>query len=237
MKAMVTTSGFETIIERGLMDPDEWTQFKRQIAEEYISDVKQKAPACDEDTQVQWNFRKDWRKEKLPLGTSFGSDFDYWSYVVNDALDMWSTYAPMIVTPMLRDYVAEGKAGWSKGQSGLFYTQGESFAIWENGVKVNRTHKFNGPQIDMGPTADFSVFLERWDHSKKRPPILTKFRMIGVVEAIARNLQLKYAGVHTIFKFPIRPEIRESREIPNRKEAIKTLPLIRVLPRHFLRKR
>lgn len=238
MKATVVITGNKVNILRGLLDEKEWTKVKRNIAEEQIKKIRDRAPKCDEDPQVNWNFRRDWRKDPLPVGTSFGSDFDYWNYVVNDAFELWKQFAPLIMTPQYHDYVAEGKAGWPKYESGQFYANGEdAFAVWENGVKVNRTHNFHGPQIDLGPTADFSVFLERWDFSQKRPPILNAVRGVGVMETITRILQIKYDGVHTIFKFPIRPDLRETREIPRRKEPIVTLPLVRVLPRHFLRKR
>jgi len=222
--------GFEQFLEKGILPDDEWEAIKRQEAQKIHAGIMRKASRADEDPWVKFDYTKNWRTAHLPQGKVFGSDYDYWNYVVDDALGLWGQWAGQIT----RDYVAEAKGGMAKGSSIPFYAH--PLQVWQNRRPVAPSERLEGPQIDIGPTADFSVFLESWNYSKKKSIPLKLFWNIGVMHAIARQLSDDYRGLHTVFAMPIRPNDRsEIREIPNRQEPILTLPIIRILPRHYSR--
>lgn len=230
--------GFDRFIEQGILPEAEWERIKRDAARQIHGEIIGRAPQADEDPQVGFDYRKDWRTARLPKGKIFGSDYDYWNYVVDDAFRLWNVFAGQVQ----RDYIADRIAKWGKGGSIPFYTQHpDALQVWQNGVPVGRTLRFDGPQIDVGPTADFSVFLERWNYSKNRRKLRNLVWEVGVMHAIARQLSTDYRGVHTVFVMPIRPKDRSQvREIPNREQSssghITTFPIIRILPRHYGRR-
>jgi hypothetical protein len=224
------TIGLTKIIERGLIDPDEWDRIKRGVAQDVHNSIMAANPRADEDAQVKWNYKANWRTTKLPKDGVFGSDYDYWNDVVNDAFQLWHQHAGQITADFIADVIAkQPEAQWSK----RFYAAG--FGVWERGVEKNRSTKFEGPVVDVGPTADFAVFLERWNYSKTsntgKVPI---YHEIGVMNFIARKLALDWKGVHTVYLMPIRPkDLSSVRKTPHRNTPVITLPIIRIAPRHY----
>lgn len=233
--AKVFAFGYERIIEQGVISDQEWENIKRDEARKIDAEIKRKAPRLDEDPQVSWNYRRDWRTAPLPAHVKFGSDYDYYNYVVSDCFDLWNVFGRLVQ----RDYVAERKAHWERGASVPFYRDdAKALAVWQNGKVVTAGTHLEGPQVDVGPTADFSVFLEQWNYSKSKAKPIKIAWGIGVMHAIARQLAVDYAGIHTVFVMPIRPSNRsEVRAIPHRPEPIVTFPIIRILPRHYSRRR
>lgn len=239
--------GHEVLVERGSIDPDEWTKIKRRAALEIVRGIKSRYDKVDEDPQVGFDFKRDWRTAPLPVGTVFGSDFDYWNYVVGDAFAMWRMYARQIH----RDFIAERIAGWTEeykdpktgkthkratGASVPFYA--EELAVWQNDASVTPNTPLTGPKITIGPTADFAAFLEDWDYSKSTKigsngPVKL-FQNAGVMNFITRQLQNKYRSVHTITMVPVKnPKESKIRPIDNRKKPVEIVPVILVLPRHY----
>ena len=231
--ASVVTIGLNQFIERGPIPADEWDKYKREAMQEQHQEVMRANPNADEDPQVAWNFRKDWRTAPLPPTQVFGSDYDYWSYAVNDALDLWKRYAPAM--PQI-DYIAERIAndpsGWTRG----VYAGG--FGVWQDGVKTTFGARLEGPRVDVGPTADFAAFLENWDYGRKfsAGPVML-FRHIGVLNTIAHELAVAYLGVHTITMMPIRATSPDTIKTKNRTKPVYTFPIIRIAPRHYRKRK
>lgn len=233
---VVFERGFERIIERGILDPEEWTRIKRDVAFEEEKRILSAAPAANEDPQVGWDFHKDWRRERqLKMGEAIGSDFDYWNYVVDDAFQLFDNFTSSSL--FRRDYKAESIAGWEKGVSIEKYRE-YGLAVWQNGVKVDRGAPLEGPRVDVGPTADFAAFMERWSYSQtSNRGVIAVFENIGIMNAIARRLQADYRGVHTIFVMPVQPKAPLAEPTPNRVKPVGVYPVIRIVPRHYSRSR
>lgn len=231
--ATVFAFGYERIIEQGVIPDREWEAVKRTEVLSLVDDAKRKAPLLDEDPHVRWDFHRDWRTSRLPANVKWGSDLDYYSYVVQDAIRLWGTFAGRV----RRDYLAERYAHWPRGASVPFYLA--EYEVWQNGVKVSPGARLTGPQVDFGPTADFALFLEQWNYSRSKAQPLALVWGIGLLHAIARQLAVEYQGIHTVFVMPIKPNDRSAvREIPNRGDTtgpIRLLPTIRILPRHYSR--
>jgi hypothetical protein len=224
------TVGLTKIIERGLIDPVEWENVKRGVAQEIHNEIMALNPRANEDAQVKWDYKKDWRRTRLPAHTVFGSDYDYWNDVVDDAFKLWDTHARNITADFVADAIAkQPESQWSKG----FYAAG--FGVWERGVEKNRNTRFEGPVVDVGPTADFAVFLERWNYSRtKNSGKVPIYHEIGVMNFIARKLAQDWKGIHTVYLMPIRPkDLSSVRKTPNRSTPVITLPIIRIAPRHY----
>ena len=219
-------------LERGILPEDEWEKIKRDEALAIHNEIMaQGGRLTDEDPQVAWDYKKDWRTAPLPMGKVFGSDYDYWNHVALEAKRLWNAFAPDIAN----DFIAESIAGEGRGWSVPFYHDG--FGIWENGKPTQFTAKLGGPTVDVGPTADFAAFLERWNYSKSKADyIVPIYRNIGVLHAITQELQHTFAGIHTIFMMPIRPnDTSQIKTLDNRKTPVLTFPIIRIKPRHYRR--
>lgn len=230
MSYKVHIDGLERILSKGLLSQEEWDKIKREAAMEQHREIMQRARGADESPQVTWDYSKDWRKASLPNGRPFGSDYDYWNYVVDDAFEMWAQYAPTIPN----DFIAESIAREAKGWSNTFYAEG--FGVWQNGAEVSRGTPLHGPRVDVGPTADFSAFLERWNYSKTRNAGLVplKFTTMGVLNFMTITLAQRYRGIHTVFMMPIKPNSKSSiRQIDGRTRPVGILPIIRIVPRYY----
>lgn len=228
----VITLGLDRLISQGPIPDDEWEKYKRDVMREEHQEVMRANPHADEDPQVKWDFHRDWRTAKLPKGEVFGSDYDYWHDVANDALRLWKQYAPKMPQ---RDFVAERIArkqdlpyGWSRD----VYAVG--FGIWENGVKTSFGARLEGPRVDVGPTADFAAFLENWQYGRKfgAGPVAI-YEHIGVLNVIARELAVAYLGVHSIFMMPVKTTSTDAIPTPDRTKPVSTFPIIRIAPRHY----
>lgn len=225
----VEVRGLDVLIKQGLVPDDEWEKIKREEAFKVEREILSRAPKADEDPQVGWNFRKDWKRGRLPKGQVFGSDFDYWNYVVDDAVRLWKSWAGGLSSGF-RDYIAEHKAGWPKGRSLDVYRA--SYNLWQNGRIVTEGTKLEGPQVDFGPSADFAVFMEKWA-SGTLPSLPTIFNGIGVLHAIGRKLAADWFGVHVVRVQTVAPNNPDAVRIRGREDPVRLFPIIRILPRHY----
>lgn len=219
-------------LERGILPQDEWEKIKRTEALAIHKEIMAKGGTMtDEDPQVGWDYKKDWRTAPLPPGKIFGSDYDYWNHVVLEAKRLWDQYASEIANDFIAESIAKKERGWSIP----FYREGVQ--VWENGEPVGFSKKLNGPTVDFGPTADFAAFLERWNYSKSKGAFeVPIFRNIGVMHAITQELQRTFSGNHVIYMMPVAPNSRsEIREIDNRTKPVQLVPIIRIKPRHYRR--
>jgi hypothetical protein len=173
------------------------------------------------DDQVSWNFRRTWRRGSVGVKENFGSDYDYFQKVSLEALDL------------VQRWVVQDDPDWlgAKWYGSPSVSYGESFAIWQNGVKVSWGMSLEGPQIDIGPTVDYGIFLERWLGTER-----TNVRLIervGAMHAAARWLRRKWKGVHFIKVSPIEPTRSYAVSRPGRPKPVMKFPVIRILPRHY----
>ena len=233
----VFVDGFTRIIEQGLIPDKEWDRIKKRVGFEVEAEILRAAPQADEDPQVNWNFRRDWRKVTLKSKDSFGSDFDYWNYVVDDAFRYFERFTSG--DQVSRDYVAEAIAKWEKGKSVSEYRD-LGLTIWDyrsgKPVIVSRGTRLEGPRVDVGPSAEFSLFFEAWSNGKNTNQVLGRvFWNVGVIHAVGRQLEADYNGIHKIVVRPIKPDHPIAEPIPNRKTPIYTFPIISILPRHYSR--
>lgn len=231
----IVVQGLKQIITQGFVPDDEWEKIKREEAYKVEQEILAATPRADEDEQIGFNFRKNWKREKLPKGVPFGSDFDYWNYVVDDAIALWKSWAGSL-TIGYHDYIAEHKAKgvWDKGESLKVYAA--SYNVWQNGKITSERARLEGPTVDFGPSADFALFMENWS-SGRLPNLPTIFNGIGVLHAIGRKLASDWYGVHTIRVQSIRPDQPDSIPTPGRTEPVQLFPIIRILPRHYGAKR
>lgn len=199
---------------------------RREEALKVEAEVNAAAPQNKETEQVAWRFGRSWKAGRIGTQEVFGSDFDYWKYVVKDAVAMWTSWVGSL-TNHYDDYIAESYAGTGKGWALGEY---KSYGVWQNGVKVGEDAKFTGPQVDFGPTADFSVFLEHWKLANL--PNIPAFNMIGVLHTIGRKLAADWSGVHSIRVIPIAPENAGLDHISGRPEPVRIYPIIRISTRH-----
>lgn len=230
----VVQVGNTKYLERGLVSPEEWEKIKREVAMELHREIMGKGGAfTDEDPQVAWDFKKDWRVARLPMGKVFGSDYDYWNHVVQEGRRLWNQHAGNITRDYIADSIARNAPEWPG--SVQFYEDG--LQVWQNGNPVGFNVQLHGPQVDFGPTADFAAFLERWNFSNStRAFSAIPYQGIGVMRFIERELQQSFAGAHTIYMMPIKPnDTSEVRETPDRKNPVRTFPIIRIVPRHYRR--
>lgn len=225
----VITVGGRVYIERGIMPADEWEQYKRAEALKIHQEIMARGgPLTDEDPQVGWDFKKNWRTAKLPPNKVFGSDYDYWNHVTLEAKRLWDQHIGNIKNDFIAEWIARQKAPWS-----IEFLK--DVDVWENGESVGFGKPLHGPRVDFGPTADFAAFLEQWDYSKSSAPVVIPlYYGIGLMHFIARRLQEMFAGVHTIYIMPIKPEDTGSvRKTPNRNVPVQLFPIIRIVSRHY----
>jgi hypothetical protein len=230
----VEIRGLDVLIKQGVISDEDWQKIKREEALKVESEILSRSPKADEDQQVGWNFRKKWKSGKLPKGMIFGSDFDYWNYVVDDAIRLWLSWAGSLRVGY-HDYIAEHKTRglWKKGDSLDVYKG--SYNVWQNGKIASENMNLEGPTVDFGPSADFALFLEKWA-SGSLPNVPTIFRGIGVMHAIGRKIAADWDGVHAIRVQSIKPYNPDSIFTPGRSEPINLFPIIRILPRHYGRR-
>lgn len=215
--------------ERIVLTEDEQAELVAEEAQALDQEIRKGHPQISVDDQVDWNYFRSWRsRAKLRNSRKFGSDYDYWNEVADDALQAFATYSANAP----RDYIADSKAG-VEGYSKSVYTS-QYFSVWDAGRKVPWGTKLEGPYVDVGPNADFSVFLEQWDRGTL-PNRLRIFREIGVIHAIARDLASVWAGVHVIYPMTVAGGFNRSATVPtpNRQDSVNILPVIRIRPWHY----
>jgi hypothetical protein len=231
----IIVQGLKQIIAQGFVPDDEWEKIKREEAYKVEKEILSATPRADEDEQIGFNFRKNWKLQKLPKSVPFGSDFDYWNYVVDDAIAMWKSWAGGLMVGY-HDYIAEHKTkgAWDKGDSLKEYAK--SYTVWQNTKIVSENTPLEGPIVDFGPAVDFALFMEKWS-SGNLPNLPSIYIGIGVLHAIGRKLASDWAGIHTVRVQTLKPKEPAAKPIPGRTERILLFPVIRILPRHYGAKR
>jgi hypothetical protein len=206
-----------------LMTDEDRKEFVLEAATEIDADVRATTPSVDTDDMVRRDYNRSWRGGKFNVGDLIGSDYDYWSLVVNDAFNEFDKLAKGA-----RDIIADHIAGFD-GYSQSSYPS--ALTVWENGIEVSRKHRFEGPRIEIGPSVDFALFLENWNTGNL--PNIPVLQMVGVLHLVARALHYAWAGVHHIYATAIKPNSPRAAMTPRRSEAIELFPLIVILPRHY----
>lgn len=186
----VVVEGLETLIQQGPMPDAQWDQVRREEAKRVDAEIRRHPNAVVTDF-VSGNFKRSWRSGELPNTARFGSDYDYWGAVVADAVSIWNQYASSLV-PGYHDYIAEGKNKWPKHFSLDEYARA-GISVWQNGQRSSPGAQFKGPVVDVGPNADFAIFLEQ------PGPHFRVFKGQGVVRALADTLQQRWDGIHRVF--------------------------------------
>jgi hypothetical protein len=226
---MVIIDSLNRIVEEGLMPPKDRGDLRVKVGLDVVRELRSgDARRSDpEDDFVSGNFRRTWRNG-LPKGTErFGSDFDYFGAVVQDAFRYIQSWADFDPDP-------RGLAWY-----GAVDTAYASWGVWENRVQVSPGHTFRGPQVDIGPLVDYGVFIEQWNSGSlpnlgvKGWPNLEIIQRRGAVHALARVLQEDWKGTHRIYAMPVRPEQVAAAQRRYRKDKVNLFPIVRILPRHY----
>jgi len=194
------------------------------------------------DDFVNWNFKRTWRNPGTVRKNSvFGTDYDYFNAVVDQALALWRSMAGGDPDPD-----RFGKVRWGSPAKAF----ASSLAIWENGKKTSFNAPLEGPRIDIGPTVDYGLFLEDWAGSKTaagKGPYIHILHRIGIIHAIAEQLQADWGGAHKISVRTTKPDelpgfdpdprpgevVRNNKVYKVRREPIRLFPIIRIYPRHY----
>ena len=222
----------EDFLETALPNTEDLTRIKREALHKLHRKVSNNSPKPDQahDDFVNWDFRKDWRREKLPLGIAAGTDYDYFNAAVSDAITMFRNYG--MVDPDRAGNIVYGPA------PGAFSNM---FGVWQNGTKVSENAPLSGPWVDFGPTADYALFLEKSTTKLTNNLNVKVLYGIGVIHAIAERLSAKYTRVHRIFAHTQKPSsgnraaIQREKRAAGESEAIRIFPLIRIMHRHWRR--
>jgi hypothetical protein len=178
------------------------------------------------DDFVNFNFHKSWRTGNVPKNAVIGVDYDYYGAVVKDLLSLWDQWVPNVFDP---DY--QGR--WWFGSASKGYK--DSLGIWQNRKEINFETPLEGPQIDVGPKVDYGLFLESWNTRFKYPnPAIAMLQQIGIIHAIARQLQVRWLGVHHIYATAIKPDTLSGVSKRNHREGkdVELFPIIRIQSRH-----
>jgi len=157
------------------------------------------------DDFVNWNFKRTWRKPgTVRKNAVFGTDYDYFNAVVDQALALWRSMAGGDPDPD-----RFGKVRWGSPSKAF----AASLAIWENGKKTSFSAPLEGPRIDIGPTVDYGLFLEDWADWQG-----------------AHRIFAMPVGPSELPGFDPDPRPRVPR---SSKGPIKLFPIIRIYPRHY----
>lgn len=221
---MAVVKTLDQIVRVGLLDDDERTGIAVDVAKEVEAELRA-GPAilADKlsDDFVNFNFNQTWRRG-IPKGAVFGVDYDYFTAVVARArvlLNEWLGGDP--------DPDWKGRQWYGSAPRGY----AASFRLWQNEKPVPWGAPLEGPQVDIGPTVDFGLFLERWNTGNG--PNLPLFESIGILQAMARQLQREWEGVHHIYAMVRKPNERTGVAVrEKRKEPVEKFPIIRIQTRH-----
>ena len=180
------------------------------------------------DDFVNWNFKRTWRsRNTVKKNALFGTDYDYYNAVANQALALWRSMTGGSVDPD-----TFGRRRWESPERAF----SSSLGIWENKKRVTFNTPLKGPNVDIGPTVDYGLFLEAWDGSKYvrgTGPYINILHRIGVLHALAEQLQADWQGAHRIFAATVDPdELDDVSERPLRRNPIQRFPIVRIRPRH-----
>lgn len=220
MGMVIRMPALDEMIRIGTLSTEEATRIKREEGLKVDSEIRRGTagvkPDGDVDPFVRWRFNKDWKRVDLPVGTSFGSDYDYFDEVLRDCIQLFTRYAPG-GDPDPLGY------NWFGG-TGRDYQQ--AWDVWYEGPHM----------IRFGPTVDYALFLER--RPKGTAPNIPLLYTHGVLHGIADKLQRKYLGVHKIYATAMKPESGNVAAATrrHRKEPISHYPYIKITHRHAKRR-
>lgn len=237
MKLQVVQNDLEKVLLRGGLITEEDL---KPLAEEGLREEDYRArrghPQVDADDQVNWNYKRTWRGGQWQLDDTIGIDYDYWNEVVDDIMTRWHKVSKIVATQYY-DYIADSYA--RKGGGPEFYSSFEiassMLGVWENEKKVTPKAQLHGPQVDVGPTLDFALFLEDWERGSL-PNLNRIYQTVGALHAIWQDVAIRWSGIHKISMIAIKPGKVAATPTPGRTEPIELFPIIRILPRHYGRR-
>lgn len=172
---------------------------------------------------IGWDYNESWRDKKESPGEVFGSDYDYWDAVVADTISLWEKYAGGLSNEY-RDYIAESIGRLGYGESLGLYRN--SLGVWENGQRISSYDGLRGPLIEIGPTVDFGIFMEK--HAA--PSGFRILQMVGVLHAVAAAVERKWRTVHRVYTATTMPR-NGLYALPHRSRPVKLASVIRIIPR------
>ena len=230
MTAYVTTS-FKGMIENNIIPDKDRLPMIKEVALAVDTDLRSKAAQNADklsDDFVNFNFKRSWRNAQIGKNDVIGTDYDYYTFVVKEAKALWDRWVPDDYDPDVQGHNWFG--GAAKGYK-------ESLGIWQNKKEVTFDTALEGPQVDIGPKVDYGLFLERWNTKFQYDnPAIAMMQQIGVIHAIARHLQARWAGVHHIYAMSIEPSKLDRQGVAVRRkrigEVIHLFPIIRIVSRH-----
>lgn len=217
-------------LEQGILPDKEWEAIKREEALKVHREIMAASGnTADEDPQVGWNFRKDWRTSPLPSNVVWGSSYDYWNLIVDEVMRLWRAHSGGIDDDFIADKIAKAPDGWAKA------AYMSSLQVWQNGLPVSPGTKLHGLRIDIGPTMDYAAFLEQWSHSRSTQAVhVIPYQRIGLLNFIARQIRATFPRVHAVMAIPIKPDDTSAVDkTPNRTKPVTIFPVIRIVSRHY----
>lgn len=204
----VTVNGLSEFLNEPIPQA-EWDRMRLEEARREDARIRTH-PHAQPTEFVAGNFKRRWSGGNIEPDKRFGSDYDYWGAVVEEAINLWNQYASGLVAGY-HDYIAEGKHGWPKHFS-LDAYRSAGVEVWDNGTRTSPGATLKGP-VDIGPTADFAIFLEiPGAHFRV-------FRGIGVVRAVADTLDARWRHAHRVF-------------FATTKKSGRVYPFVRIRNRH-----
>jgi hypothetical protein len=193
------------------------------------------------DDFINRNFKRTWRRQgAVKKNDKFGTDYDYFNAVVQQALALWRSMAGGDPDPD-----EFGRVRWGSPERSF----ANSLAIWENKKRTSFNAPLEGPMIEIGPTVDYGLFLEAWAGSETvrgKGPYVNILHRIGIMHALAEQLQADWQGAHKITVVAVEPDklkgvserpgvrtLPDGRTYTVNRTPIKRFPLVRILPRHW----
>lgn len=217
MGAIIRMPELDKMIAAGTLNPQEATRIKRLECSKMDAQIRRGSfgpkPDQDSDPFVNWNFKKDWKREELPVGTSCGTDYDYFNAVVAECIRLFEAHAPGVRDPDPLGY------NWYGG-TGVAYKK--AWQVWSHGQHM----------VHFGPTVDYALFLE--NRPKGSAPNIQLLYTFGVLHAVAAKLQQKYIDVMSIYATAMKPKQENiaAATRKHRKEPIEHYPYIMITHRH-----
>lgn len=205
---------------------------------EVDKDLKTKGARFSDESSddfVRWNFRRTWRGGQVKERDTFGTDYDYYTEIAKQAHTLFRSWAPA------GDPDVQGHNWFGGVHPSMGYK--DSLRIWQNRKPVSWGQPLDGPQIDIGPTVDYALFLEDWVATKGPQAYPVILQGIGVMHAIAARLNSDWQGAHHIYAMSIKPDhvrVAERRKRRSSRvaagfavgQSIDLFPIIRIQPRH-----
>jgi len=230
------------IVVEGITQIDEFfqealTTIVEEEATTVDSEIKSKAAALpgylEVDDQVEWDFKRTWRNGvPKKRGTPFGSDYGYWGAVLHDAVALFQRIGRGQSDPKTWDLRRSARTDKQQALRAFMASYPNQWMVFENLKPTTLAAPLTGPLVEFGPTLDNALFMEGWDTGNG--PNIPIYQAIGVVHAVAYQLQRMWRGVHAIYPTAVKPSGATAHMVrkPGRQERIERVPIIGIATRH-----